>query len=165
MATPMNQRLRWTTIPRLVFAGWRPNRNVWARLKLPASFEVFPEARRILSRFGGLKFGDRNELARLDPSSGDEVSDQIRACEKLLGRRLYPLGYREHQDREYVLVDEAGTVYLLAGDTLHLLAASFEIAIDDLARCVIRRRAADDVVGQLGHPHDCNSLAGNGEVI
>src|SRR5687768_3399486 len=78
------KRIRWTTVLRLIFAGWHPRRNVWGRLKLPGGFEVFPEAERVLGRFGGLRFGDRNEHARLDPSVGDEEVGRINECVGIL---------------------------------------------------------------------------------
>ena len=148
MARP--RRLRWTTVVGLIFAGWYPGRNVWGRVQLPKGFEVFPEAERVLGRFGGLKFGDRNEHARLAPAAGEEEAGRIGECVRKLGRRLYPVGYYEHQDREYYLVDEAGIVYLLTGDTLHALASSFEKALDYIVWCRIRRGEVERDLGRLG---------------
>ena len=100
----------WMTKIALLFSGWRPNRNVWGRLKLPPSFEVFPVAKEILTRYGGLKFGPSTDYARLDPSLAEEVVNEIKEYEKKIGGRLYPLGIREHHDREYLLVDETGVI-------------------------------------------------------
>ena len=102
---------RWSTWLRLLLAGWRPGRNVLNRLTLPESLEVFPEAERILAEFGNLRFGDRNDQVRLDPSLGQEIVEQLKMYERELGRRLYPLGVWQHQDRIYLLVDENGVVY------------------------------------------------------
>lgn len=148
--TGVKKRLKLTMILRLTFAGWHRNRSMWGRLGLPASFDVFPEAKRILDSFGGLNFGNRNEYARIDPSSGDEALSQIRECERKLSRRLYPVGYREHEDREYFLVDETGIVYLLIGDMLHPLASSFEKALDYIVRGTIRRRDLNKDLGMVG---------------
>src|SRR5437867_2138353 len=102
---------RWTTWLKLLLAGWRPNRNVWDQLKLPRSFPVFPEAKRVLAEFGNLKFGTANDHVHLDPSSGEEIAEEIHLYEAALGRSLYPVGFMEHQDRIYLLVDENGIVY------------------------------------------------------
>jgi len=125
-------RIRWTTAFRLFLAGWRRKTNQWDGLRLPPSFEVFPEARRVLTKFGGLRFGGSNEYICLEASAGEEVVDQIRKCEAKIGRRLYPVGFREHQDREYFLVDEDGTAYLIAGGALYIVASSFERALDHI---------------------------------
>lgn len=120
---------------RLLLAGWHSQRDVWDRLRLPASSAVFPEAKRILSRFGLLRFGNRNEHVALDPAAAIEHDpDLIRRCEAAVGRPLYPLGYQEHQDREAVLVDEDGAIYMNFGDDLHLLAMSFEASLGCLSR-------------------------------
>jgi hypothetical protein len=52
---------------------------------------VFPEAKRILSQYGDLKFGDKNEWMRFDPSVGNEIREQIGWGETQIGRSLYPL--------------------------------------------------------------------------
>ncbi len=104
---------------KLYFAGWRPDRDVWGQLRLPASPAVFPEAERILRRFGGLRFGNSCEQVRIEPFDAVGDEDDLRErCETKVGRRLYPIGYREHQDREPVFVDEAGIVYINFGDDL-----------------------------------------------
>ncbi len=104
---------------------------------------MFPEARRVLSEYGNLKFGDRNEWVHLDPSVGDEVAEQIGRWEKEIARPLYPLGFTEHQDRIYLLIDEEGIVYTLCLDDapgqhvdsdLIQLAPSFEEALKYLVR-------------------------------
>ncbi len=133
---------------RLIQAGWHPNRNVWNRLKLPQSFDVFPEAKRILSEFGDLSFADRAEHVLLDPSSGNDEFCRLRECESFLGRRLYPLGYRVHQDREYFFVDENGIIYLLAGDTLEPWASSFEKALDPILQ--MATHGNDDDLRSIG---------------
>lgn len=120
---------------RLVLAGWYPRRDVWERLHLPCSFPVFSEARRILSEFGNLKFGATSEWVRLDPFVGEEIKNQIAWSEKATGRSMYPLGFMQHQDVEYLIADENGYIYHLTLDggpepdvtaNLDLLASSFE---------------------------------------
>src|SRR6516164_3222572 len=131
----MAATMSFTTKMRLYLAGWRPRRDVWERLRLPASLAVFPEAKRILSSFGGLRFGNRNEHVVFDPS--DAVADDtelVWRCEKAVGRRLYPIGYQEHQDREPILVDEGGAVYMNFGDRLYVVAGTFEKVVKTLAR-------------------------------
>jgi hypothetical protein len=121
-------------IPRLLLAGWTPHRDVWDRLELPATPTPFPEAKRILSRFGRLRFGNTNEQLVLEPLTATEHDpDLLRRCEDAVGRRLYPLGYQEHQDREPIFVDEDGAIYLNFGDDLHLLGKSFESSLRYLA--------------------------------
>lgn len=39
---------------RLMLAGWFPGRNVIESLELPGNFQLFPEAVRVLSEYGGL---------------------------------------------------------------------------------------------------------------
>ena len=129
------QAIPISVLPRLLLAGWLPRRDVWARLRLPPSPPLFPEARRVLSRFGRLRFGDRNEHVLFDPIAVmDDDGDLLRRCEAAVGRRLYPLGYQEHQDREAIFVDEDGAIYVNFGDDLRLLAASFEASLRYLAR-------------------------------
>ena len=129
---------RWTTLLRLYIAGWRPSRNVWTKLKLPKSLQVFPEAQRILSEFGGLKFGDWQNNVSFDPTPGEEVAEPIKTFEGVLGVRLYPVGAMEHQDCHYLLVDEKGIVYTLIDGVdsfdLEPLASSFERTAEFLVR-------------------------------
>lgn len=102
---------------------------------MPGDLSVFPEAERILRSFGVLQFGDRNEHVRIDPVAAIENDEGLaERCEAAVGRRLYPIGYQEHQDREAVFVDEAGRVYINFGDELHLLAETFEAALAYLVR-------------------------------
>jgi hypothetical protein len=124
---------------RLLLAGWRPNRDRWDRLNLPPSLTPFPEARRVLAEFGGLKFGNRNDGVVLDPSLGEEVAEEIKAFERKLRVRLYPVGVMDHQDRHYLLVDEHGIVYTLI-DQLEPLATSFHRALEYLIRQMADRR-------------------------
>jgi hypothetical protein len=140
---------RWSTWLRLVLAGWRRDRDVWAALDVPKALRVFPEARRILGAYGGLRFSDRNEWTHLDPSFGKEILPQIAWAERELGRALYPLGYTEHQDRIYLLVDEAGIIYSMALDDgpgpettadLRFMALSFEQALPGLVGLVVNRQ-------------------------
>jgi SUKH-3 immunity protein len=108
---------------------------VWDRLELPASPVPFAEAKRILGRFGRLRFGRSNEHVVLDPVGATEHdSDLLRRCETAVGRRLFPLGYQEHQDREPIFVDEDGAIYVNFGDDLRLLGRSFEASLRYLAR-------------------------------
>jgi hypothetical protein len=115
----------------LTVAGWRPHRNCGDQLRLPESPAAFPVAQRILREFGGLRFGHPNEHIVLDPLGAIDGDPELLArCEKAVGRVLYPLGYQEHQDREAILVDQDGAIYLNFGDGyLHLLAGSFEASL------------------------------------
>lgn len=130
-----SRRIGLLTRMRLYLAGWRPHRDVWGQFPLPRYPSVFPEAERILRSFGGLQFGDRNEHVRIDPVAAIEHDEDLAGrCEAAVGRRLYPVGYQEHQDREAVFVDEAGCVYINFGDELCLLAETFEAALAYLVR-------------------------------
>jgi hypothetical protein len=94
----MNQRKsywRWVTHLRLLLSGWKPRRRVWEQLKLPTSLSPFSAAERILTEFGNLKFGDKNEYVLLDPSVGERVEKEIRGYERVIGRRLFPIGVWE----------------------------------------------------------------------
>jgi SUKH-3 immunity protein len=140
----------WITHLKLLFAGWRPKRNVWGRLTLPRSLSPFPEAERVLRQFGNLRFGARDVVVDFNPALGEEVADEIRMFESQLARRLYPVGIMEHQDRDYLLIDQGGIVYTLmvcpplqnrAGIAeLVPLASSFEQAIETLLHRQPRRR-------------------------
>jgi hypothetical protein len=125
---------------------------VWERLKLPKSFPVFPEAKRILAEFGDLKFSDRTESVDLDPSVGEEVADEIRVFEKKLGRPLYPVGILEGGDALYLLIDDKGFVYALSGRLLEPFASSFERAIEYLVRPKTEGERMEDLqaAGVLG---------------
>jgi hypothetical protein len=140
---------RFTTKLALYAAGWRPTRNQWSQLKLPQSFAPFPAAQSVLSKFGGLRFGSRTESVVLEPALGEEVANEIKAFERLLGLRLFPVGVMEHQDRHYLLVDEQGVVYTLI-DELEPLASSFHRAIEYLVRGKADRREVDEDLAAAG---------------
>ncbi|MFL5328877.1 MAG: SUKH-3 domain-containing protein [Gemmataceae bacterium] len=123
---------------RLFLAGWRSKRDVWAKLRLPTSPMAFPEAKRILSKFGGLRFGNSSEHIVFEPADALAYDpDLIRRCEAMVGRRLYPIGYQEHQEREPILVDESGSIYINFDDELFRLADSFEEVLSDVARACL----------------------------
>lgn len=127
--------MQLTTRKRLFLAGWRPRRDVWGQLKLPVSPPVFPEAERVLRRYGGLQFGDSNEHLSLDPLRATEGDEGLLSrCELALGRRLYPLGYQLHQDPESIFIDEQGALFKTSGDELYCVAETFEEAL----WCIVR---------------------------
>jgi hypothetical protein len=129
------ERIPMSAVLPLLLAGWSPFRDAWDRLALPPGPAPFPEAKRILSRFGRLCFGDRSERVVLDPAAAiEDDPDLLRRCEAAMGRRLYPLGHQQHQDREPIFVDERGAIYVNVGDDLHLLAKSFEASLRYLTR-------------------------------
>ena len=167
----MTRRRRWTTWLTLLVAGWRPCRNIWCQLDLPSGLEVFPEAKRILTEYGGLKFQRSSEVVHLDPSTAEPIVGQIRRYEEASGRRLYPLGFYEHQDQLYLLIDDQGVVYTLtllddapeplASSALEPLASSFERALESLlGGSRLQREAHEDLrsiglqgkVWELGFP-------------
>jgi hypothetical protein len=132
----MNQQKsywRWVTHLSLLLSGWKPWRRVWEQLKLPTSLSPFSAAERILTEFGNLKFGDKNEYALLDPSVGERVEKEIRGYERVIGRRLFLIGVWCHQDSMYLLVDVGGIIYTLDHE-LRPFASSFNRAIDYLVR-------------------------------
>lgn len=140
----MKKRMwRWKTWFRLVLAGWRPNRNAWNQLKLPESFDVFPEARRVLTEFGNLKFERAWGTLILDPFVGEEVRGEIQEYEKQLGYALYPIGIDDGGDTLYLLIDEDGIIYAMSGD-LQPFAGCFGVAIDRLLCGLIDKRALDE---------------------
>jgi hypothetical protein len=88
---------------------------------------VSTEAKRILAEYGELRLGPSNDFTVLDPSVEDEIMEQLTWCERALARSIYPLGYSEHQDRAYLLVDEAGVVYDLVLDDAPGVGVSAEL--------------------------------------
>ena len=110
---------------------------------------MFPEVRRVLAEFGDLKFGKSNDYVRIAPSEAKNVVEEIRRYEALIGRRLYPLGVMEHQDRHYLVLDENGIVYTLI-DELEPLASSFERAIEFLIWPHSSRREMEADLEQVG---------------
>jgi hypothetical protein len=134
MALPL-----WLTKIALMGSGWYPGRDVWEKVSRPPQFEVFPVAKRILSEFGNLKIGPSTDITVLVPMAATEVANEIRSYEVMVGKKLYPLGYREHQDREYLIVDDIGRIYLLT-DGLKAMASSFERALPYIVWQRIRRK-------------------------
>lgn len=120
---------RWRTCIRLWLRGWRAGRHVLNKLNLPESFALFPAAEHVLDEFGDLYLGDESDHLHVIPQAGMEVVHQIKGMEESLGDALYPLGILEHQDREYVLINPAGHVFLLQGcvddETANLVPAGF----------------------------------------
>lgn len=147
-----SSRIGLLTRARLCLAGWRPHRDVSGQLTWPESLVVFPEAERVLRRFGGLRFGDPNEYVRIDPVAATEDDEGLTGqCELAVSRRLYPIGYQEHQDRETIFVDETGRVYIHSGERLYLLAETFEAALAGLVRppCFPQRGREDRTTSWL----------------
>jgi hypothetical protein len=126
------KRFPQRTTLRLHWAGWRRGRHIWDRLALPPSFDVFPAAQRVLTEFGGLIFKSASGYAKLDPMVGEEIAAEIQKYAAKLSRRLYPIGIVEGGDTIYILIDERGVIYMLAG-WLEPLASSFDRAIQYLA--------------------------------
>lgn len=148
--TKRKRSWRWGTWGRLVLAGWRPGRDVWDSLKLPAGFTAFPEAQRVLAEFGGLKFTKPYGSATLDPSVGEEISEEIHAYEKKLGRALYPVGIIDGGDTLYLLLDESGLVYTLTY-RLEPFASSFNQAIKYLVLvCTVNKREQREDLKSIG---------------
>jgi hypothetical protein len=125
---------------------------------LPRSLSIFPEAERILSEFGNLRFGNKNDEVVLDPSTGEDILEETRTYEAKLGRRLYPLGVWKHQDRIYLLIDEQGFVYELNFAVrrerrfhyeLRPLASSFDRAVDYMVRRWRTRREKREDLGPV----------------
>ena len=107
----------------LLLNGWWPKRR--DPKSLPKSFEPFPIAMETLRKYGGRSLRKPSEVLVLDPTAGDEIAGDIKKYEILPGRRLYPLGVREHQEKEHILIDENGVIYVLM-DGLIPIAPSFE---------------------------------------
>lgn len=130
-----------------------PDRNGLETLALPADVELFDQARVILSEYGGLEFGDVNEKTWMLPNLEPGVIQEMKALSPIVGRNLYPLGYREHQDREYFFTDEEGVIYLLADDELRPFGCSFADALVQMIskranRRVRKRLEAQSLLGE-----------------
>ena len=100
---------------------------------MPRGIEAFDAATKVLSEFGGLTFRIESGSTTLDPSTGDEIEDEIKGYAALLGRPLYPLGITGGGDTFFILIDPEGVVYALAG-TLEPLASTFDQALKYLSR-------------------------------
>lgn len=146
----MHRRWRWITYVKLLLAGWRPNRNVLSHLRLPPSFALFPEAKRVLAEYGNVRLGDRNEYYLFDPFLGEEGAKEILPFERILGRRLYPLGINEHQDVLYLVIDEKGIVYGIMLDECEPLASSFEVAVETFVRGYVGARERENDLRSVG---------------
>ncbi|HXG98829.1 MAG TPA: SUKH-3 domain-containing protein [Sphingomicrobium sp.] len=135
----MSERDRFVpeVVKMLAEAGWHPGRDVRESLRLPADFELFPAAERVLSEFGNLKCGENDpgrgsarSTLRLDPSLAEGESDQFDRFSPSIGRRLYPLG--EGDDGHFfVAIDDQGEVYILM-DWTKFIGRTFDIALTNL---------------------------------
>ena len=119
--------------------GWYPGRNVSQSINLPPEFELFPDAQRILGEFCYLKCGEKGpgeECAKstieLDPMLAYGEYDRFEKFEKILNRKLYPLG--EAENRYYFLaVDDTGRIFLVMDDLL-FVDISFDKALNRFFR-------------------------------
>jgi hypothetical protein len=153
------RKWRLGTRLKLFFAGWRPRRDARGQVRLPRSFTPFGAAERVLAEFGNLRLGHTNDSVTIDPSVGEEIVEEIKRYEQVLGHRLYPIGVWTHQDRIYLVLDEIGRVYTLSFCTQHKrrfdhelrpLASSFDRAIEYLVNGSWSPREAEEDLGPLG---------------
>ena len=148
-----SKRFDRRTLIRLRRAGWHSGRDVLRELKLPSGFSLFPAALKVLAEFGGLDFRSRSGRTSLDPNAGEEILAEVKQYEERLGTCLYPLGICEGGDTIYILIDENGIIYALAG-WLEPLASKFDMAIKYFAAVflVSQNEQATDLsrVGLLG---------------
>jgi SUKH-3 immunity protein len=128
-------------------SGWFEGRNIGASSALPADFEIFPAASRVLAEFGGLKGGQCGagiNVATSDfdlrPALAFGESDRLKDFEEELGVRLYPLG-EAHRSHYFLVIDERGQVYEVFGDQIKLLGSDFDSAIANL---ITGRRLSTD---------------------
>lgn len=133
----------------LMLHGYYPGRNVWDKIKLPREFSPFSPAQTVLAEFGGIKFGGPGNIVAFEPSNGDEEAKSIHQYETLTGRRFYPLGFREHQDREYLIIDTQGIIFLLA-DGLKPYASHFDRALQYLVWRIERKVYFDSDLSTVG---------------
>lgn len=111
--TKNKRKWRWKTRYHLWRAGWRPGRNIWGEIQLPPSFPEMERAKDCLAEFGGLKVGTPTDYMLIEPMLAEAVSDLILKFQAQVDSVLYPLGIQQHQDREYVLMDSDGLVFVM----------------------------------------------------
>lgn len=124
-------------------AGWFAGRNAceqvreWNRELLSDGFEIFPEADRVLSEFGGLDVRQdapgvdcAREPFRVVPTLAAGEADRFGEFAERLKTKLYPLG--EASGGSYFLaIGENGQVFLLMED-IRLLGQNIEEALENL---------------------------------
>ena len=124
-------------------AGWFQGRNVpdqveeWTRELSSDGFEIFPEAERVLSEFGGLNVHQdapgvncAREPFRVAPTLAAGESDRFGEFAEYLKTTLYPLG--EASGGHYFLaIGKNGQVFLLMQD-IRLLGQNIEEALEKL---------------------------------
>ena len=130
---------------RLLLAGWRPGRNVWKKVTIPNGASIFPEAQRVLSEFGKLKFGNKHDdnVVIIGPLVKANLLDSIKHLQGMLKTQLYPIAIWGSVDETYILIDEKGIVYKLhfcptSSSTSYWLtpfASSFEQSLTYLLPC------------------------------
>jgi hypothetical protein len=109
-------------------AGWFEGREV--PISLPVELQPFATARRVLIEFGGLHIGYcgagvdcATSDVEIDPTLAMHVLPELRAYERSINRRLFPLG-EVHLGHGFLIIDELGRTYLLS-DELSPLAPMF----------------------------------------
>src|SRR5438270_41866 len=78
------REIPWLTRVRLVLSGWYSRPRKIDRIQLPSSMEPFPEAMRIIRRYGGLSYKKSSEILKLEPAVADEVATDMRRYEQLV---------------------------------------------------------------------------------
>lgn len=121
------------TTKMLIDAGWRPQRNVEAELKLPRDFEIFPSALEVLREFGNLTIGDKKigEVLNLDPFTSDGDYNNFIDTAAFYGvEALYPLGVTCDVGCD-LGIDPRGRVFAF-GVGESYIAGTFDRALDAL---------------------------------
>lgn len=126
----------------LAKSGWHPEHDAsdrldeWAR-RLGNDFTVFPAAREVLRRFGGIlveQSGPGEELSResfcFDPSLAVGEGPRFKEFSALVGSSLFPLGEYAN-GHSFLAVDEGGRVFALMDD-LWIVGPDIITAIENL---------------------------------
>jgi hypothetical protein len=125
-------------------SGWFPERSVrnavlrWDLELQQDNFQIFPEAEKILTQFGGIKIEkhkSRTKSSRflpmlLDPTMALGENDRFTEFADLLGNKLYPLG-EFIEVHYYLAVSEDGRIFSLMSDLL-LIGKNFNQALENI---------------------------------
>lgn len=136
-------RFTTDTTAALVAAGWRPARTAgldvmrWEAVLESAGLALFPEARRLLLEFGGLRLATRPPNSPLglawvyfDPTTRPFDGPLLEALGKKLGTSVLPIG-EEASSRAQLAVGADRRVFLLSEPT-EVVGGNIDRALENL---------------------------------
>lgn len=141
----MKRQWHLKTWLKMLLAGWRPDRDALESLALPEGFDLFPEASRVLSQYGGITFSNDHLLIKFDPSLIKDCYGSILSASGQIGLPCYPIGFADGGDYLCIMIDKIGRVYTLNYDP-EPFALNFEQAVDFLLRESIGKEEKLEVI-------------------